>query len=158
MGAAAAPIAIGASVVGAGFSIYGQKKAEKAEKQALAREKEIIQEQRVFLRQQKAEKLEIMEEEADELFGNQASAFAANNVSLSGSALSMAINDQMKAERAQRQVESEFDFNIKMGGFRQEAIDRNIASINSQSNWKTATTILGAAGDIYSTTKYMGGK
>lgn len=98
-----------------------------------------------------------MGEEAAELFGNQASSFAANGIDLSGSAISMTINDQLKAERAQKQVSKEFDFNIKMGGFKQEAIDRTMANINKQSKWNTASTILGGMGQAYSSYKYMGG-
>lgn len=157
MGAAAAPIAIGASIVGTGFKLYGQKKAEAAQRAALEREKQAIQEEVAFIKRSEQEQLEIFDEQTAELFGNQVSAFAANGVDFSGSALATAIDDQMKAEDQRGFMKEQFRYNRRRAELGIEARNMQIASINKMSGFNTMTTILGGIGGAAGRMNFTGG-
>jgi hypothetical protein len=152
-----AVLAVAGIAAQAGTQLSADKKRRKAERDAAEQEARFLEAQAARTRVVQRRQLELLEIERNEVFGDQVNAIAANNIDLSGSALSQVINDQLGFDKEAKAIEMESDFDVGLALMR--AREQRLGAERIRKSGKiqdTATILGGASGVLEIGNKYYG--
>jgi hypothetical protein len=144
--AVAAVIAVGAIAANTGMQVHANNKKRKADATAADKEAIFLDSQARATERANERALELLEIEKNEVFGDQVTSIAANNIDLSGSALEQVIRDQLQFGEEADAIRSEGDFNTSIARMRALETRLGAERIRGSAGLETATTILGGVG------------
>jgi hypothetical protein len=139
-------LAVAGIAASSAMKVSADKKRRKAEGEAAEQEARFLEAQAARTRVVQRRQLELLEIERNEVFGDQVNAIAANNIDLSGSALSQVINDQLGFDKEAKAIEMESDFDVGLALMRAREQRLGAERIRKAGKMEDFGTILGGVG------------